>query len=164
MAKPATDAGDAERQRRAGVRYSGRGALLYLDRGTKKPFELIGAPWVDGKRLARYLRQRKIAGVTFTAVRFTPDASLYRGELCHGVRIDIDDREALDAPLLGIELASTLHQLYPARFDLKATTGMIGSRAVVDAIRRGEDPRDIAPAWAGAVATFTQMCQRYLLY
>ncbi|MET0379452.1 MAG: hypothetical protein ABW049_10725 [Spongiibacteraceae bacterium] len=66
--------------------------------------------------------------------------------------------------MLGIELASTLHQLYPERFDLQAITGMIESRAVVNAIQCGEDPRAIALSWSGALYDFVQMRQRYLLY
>lgn len=140
------------------------GANVSVGRGTKKPFELVGAPWVDGVKLARYLRHREIAGATFRAVRFTPDSSLYAGRLCHGVRIELADRLALDSPQLGIELASALQRLYPAQFDLKATTGMIGSRAVVEAIRRGDDPRDIATQWHVALQEFMRRRQPFLLY
>jgi uncharacterized protein YbbC (DUF1343 family)/CubicO group peptidase (beta-lactamase class C family) len=140
------------------------GANVSVGRGTQKPFELFGAPWIDGVKLARYLRQRKINGVTFTPVRFTPTASLYQGKLCHGVRINLVDREQLDAPLLGIELASALQRFYAERFDLNAVTGMIGSRSVVEAIRRGDDPRTIAQSWQTALFDFEQMRKKYLLY
>lgn len=140
------------------------GANVSVGRGTSKPFELMGAPWIDGVKLSRYLHKRKISGVDFKAVKFTPTSSLYQGKLCHGVKLLVTDREALDAPLLGVELASALQQLYPQHFDLKGITGMIGSRAVVEAIRRNDDPRAIAQSWAAPLKNFMQMRENYLLY
>lgn len=140
------------------------GANVSVGRGTSKPFELMGAPWIDGVTLSRYLHKRNIRGVDFKAVKFTPASSLYQGKRCHGVKFIITDREALDAPLLGVEIASALQRLYPQQFDLKGITGMIGSRAVVEAIRRNDDPSAIAKSWEGNLKNFVQMREKYLLY
>lgn len=140
------------------------GANVSVGRGTATPFELVGAPWIDGERLAAYLNARQLGGVRFEPVEFTPEDSAYRGERCSGVRLVLTDRARLDAPALGIELASALHRLHSDRFRLEATTGMVGARWVVQAIRDGDDPRTIAARWQPALARFAAIRGRYLLY
>jgi uncharacterized protein YbbC (DUF1343 family) len=80
------------------------------------------------------------------------------------VQIRIGDRSALDAARLGVELAAALRHLYPQQFDLDATTSMFGSRAIVDAIAAGEDPRRIAALWQSQLQAFTATRDKYLLY
>lgn len=140
------------------------GANVSVGRGTDAPFELVGAPWIDGKVLAEYLSARKIAGVRFSAADFTPGSSRHRDRPCHGVRIDLTDRQALDAPALGVELASALHQLYPGEFQLEKTVGLFGARWVVRAIQEGEDPKVIARRWQGPLQQFAALRAKYLLY
>ena len=140
------------------------GANVSVGRGTDTPFEVFGAPWIDGKQLTNYLNNRKIAGVAFTATTFTPYESNYHRQLCSGVKIELENRDILDAPALGIEIASALHALYPQQFTLGDTLGMIGARSVLSAIRAGEDPRIIAANWQNPLADFRQMRAKYLLY
>ena len=140
------------------------GANISVGRGTASPFEIFGAPWIDGRRLAAYLNRRRIPGVRFQATSFTPDASTYANRRCHGVHLLLDNRDLLDAPALGIEIAAALHRLYPRKFDLDGTLGMIGARSVLDAIRDGEDPRSIVSQWQDPLAQFKQMREKYLLY
>ena len=140
------------------------GANLSVGRGTDTPFELLGAPWIDGKMLASYLNTRKIAGVFFIPVDFTPVANRYKNQPCHGVRILLIDRHALDSPLLGIEIASALHQLYPAQFHIQEILGMVGSRSVLQAIIDAKDPKIIALQWQDRIDEFTAQRARYLLY
>ena len=140
------------------------GANVSVGRGTPAPFELLGAPWIDGAALGAYLAQRTIAGVAFAPTNFTPMADRFRGQTCHGVRITLIDRQALDAPALGVELASALHRLYPQRFRLGDTLGLVGSRQVLAAISTDTDPRTIVAGWQDAVAAFEKQRARYLLY
>ncbi|MCL5980024.1 MAG: DUF1343 domain-containing protein, partial [Gammaproteobacteria bacterium] len=84
--------------------------------------------------------------------------------LCHGVRVALTDRQALDAPALGVEIASALTRLYPEKFQTRRILGMVGARWVVAAIQRGEDPRLIAARWRRAVQDFEGLRRRYLLY
>ncbi|HEX8980801.1 MAG TPA: serine hydrolase [Parasulfuritortus sp.] len=140
------------------------GANVSVGRGTATPFELLGAPWIDAHVLADYLAARKLSGVRFSPVEFTPVASRYQGQACHGVRIEVTDRAALDSPALGVELAAALQRLYPDRFELDRTLGSIGSAAVLQSIRAGDDPRAIAAAWQPGLQAFEQRRQRYLLY
>lgn len=140
------------------------GANVSVGRGTASPFEIFGAPWIDGKKLANYLSQRKISGVRFLATNFTPLESPYVKQRCEGVRIVLSDRDELDAPALGVEITSALHKFYPKKFQLGDTLGMIGARSVLNAIRDGEDPRVIVSQWQDPLVEFKQLRAKYLLY
>jgi uncharacterized protein YbbC (DUF1343 family)/CubicO group peptidase (beta-lactamase class C family) len=140
------------------------GANVSVGRGTATPFEILGAPWIDGGRLSVYLTARKIAGIRFYPVDFTPPADSYKNQECHGVRIDLIDRKKLDAPALGIELASALYRLYPAKFRIGRTLGLIGSRRTLTAIDNQHDPRVIVSNWQPSLAKFRRLRAQYLLY
>lgn len=140
------------------------GANVSVGRGTDAPFELLGAPWIDAEELARHLEARALPGVRFSPAAFTPRSSRYQGRNCQGVRLAVTDRDALDAPALGIELAAALHSLYPQDFRLDATHGSIGSAKVLAAIAKGDDPRAIAAGWRPELEAFRARRARYLLY
>jgi uncharacterized protein YbbC (DUF1343 family)/CubicO group peptidase (beta-lactamase class C family) len=148
--------------------YPGVGAIEYsnvsVGRGTDTPFEHIGAPWIDGVRLADVLNARRIPGVRFYPVLFTPTSSVYANELCRGVFMMVTDRYALRPVRLGIEIASALWRLYPDRYDFKNTVRLIGSQASIDRIRRGDDPTDIARSWSAAEEGWRRLRAKYLLY
>ncbi len=139
-------------------------ANVSVGRGTNSPFEVVGAPYIKGQRLASYLNDRQIPGVTFAPVSFTPTNNRFRGQRCEGVRLRLTDRQALDSPYLGLELAAALYHLYPDQFQLDRNVGMIGSRQVVAAIKNGVDPRQIRRQWQAGVNAFLQQRQQYLLY
>jgi uncharacterized protein YbbC (DUF1343 family)/CubicO group peptidase (beta-lactamase class C family) len=140
------------------------GTNVSVGRGTTTPFELLGAPWVKGEELASYLNNRNIQGVRFMPVDFTPDSSCFKNQLCHGVRIVLLDRQVLDSPALGIEIASALHRLYPNDFQVDKTLGPIGSREVLKAIQEGQDPTSIVQNWQGPLEQFCNLRSKYLLY
>ena len=140
------------------------GANVSVGRGTMTPFELIGAPWMDGEELASYLSNRNIQGVRFKPVDFKPNHSLFKNRLCHGVQIMLLDRQALDSPALGIEIVSALYRLYPKNFQIDKTLGLIGSRKVLQAIRAGQDPATIVQDWQGPLEQFCMLRSKYLLY
>ena len=140
------------------------GANVSVGRGTDTPFELLGAPWIDGKWLAVYLNSRDIQGVRFLPVDFTPKSSKFAGQVCHGVQIFLVDRQALNAPELGVELASALHQLFPKTFELDKTLPLIGSQWVLDDIRNNSDPKRIEYLWQQPLMNFRKMRAKYLLY
>lgn len=140
------------------------GANVSVGRGTEHPFEWVGAPWIDGAVLARELRARKLPGVSIAAVDFTPTESPYKNQVCHGVRFTITDRGALRSVQLGIELAAALQHLYGARFELDKTVGMIGSRAVVQALKDGVDARVISESWLPQQQAYVQRSKAWWLY
>ena len=140
------------------------GANVSVGRGTSTPFELIGAPWVRGRELADYLNGRKIDGVQFLPVEFTPESSLYKGCTCRGTRILLKDRATLDSALLGIEIVSALRRLFPRDFKIDGTRSLIGSQQVLTAIKTGEDPRAVALLWKEPLGRFLGLREKYLLY
>ena len=136
-----------------------------VGRGTDTPFELLGAPWIDARALAQNLNRRQLPGVRFVPVNFTPEKPYpYAGEVCHGVRILVTDRNGLDAPELGVELASALHRLFPDRFELEKMNTLLANREVLEAIGAGRDPQRIAEGWGPALVVFLENRRRALLY
>ena len=140
------------------------GANISVGRGTDTPFELVGAPWIHAAALAHYLNARAIDGVRFVPVRFTPTASKYADQICRGVNIMVSNREALDAPELGLEIASALEHLYPGDFKAAEIDGLMRNKAALDALVAGEDPRRIAEDWQDADNKFETERAKYLLY
>jgi uncharacterized protein YbbC (DUF1343 family)/CubicO group peptidase (beta-lactamase class C family) len=140
------------------------GTNVSVGRGTDTPFELVGAPWITPTALATYLNAREISGVRFIPVSFTPTASNYAGQQCGGVNLLVSDRDALDAPELGAEIASALHHLYPDQYKLSALDGLMRNKATLDALAAGEDPRRIAEDWQDALESFKALRAKYLLY
>jgi uncharacterized protein YbbC (DUF1343 family)/CubicO group peptidase (beta-lactamase class C family) len=150
------------------IPYSGiellEGTNVSVGRGTDTPFQIIGAPWIKPKQLAAYLNARLIAGVRFVPVEFTPASSTSSGKLCGGVQIVVINRETLDAPELGIELASALHKLYPQDFDLSKMNGLLVNQVAFQGLQSGEDPKRIAEDWRDGLDRFMQVRAKYLLY
>jgi uncharacterized protein YbbC (DUF1343 family)/CubicO group peptidase (beta-lactamase class C family) len=140
------------------------GTNLSVGRGTNTPFELVGAPWIDGKELASYLNARNLAGVRFMPTNFTPASGTYARQQCNGIHIIIIDRETLDAPELGIELAAALHKLSPLGFDMDHVNQLLVNQSVFAALQAGEDPRRIADDWRDALDQFMQVRTKYLIY
>ncbi|MGE0043051.1 MAG: serine hydrolase [Vicinamibacterales bacterium] len=139
-------------------------ANVSVGRGTDRPFEVVGAPWMDGRRVAAALNARGLPGVRFYPVRFRPDASRYAGEWCGGVSLIVTDRNALRPVRMGLELAAALWQVHGDTFDAATTARLLGSQADLDRVRAGEDPARVADGWAGAEARWRRVRAPYLLY
>jgi uncharacterized protein YbbC (DUF1343 family) len=152
----------------AAILYPGIGMIeatnISVGRGTDAPFELIGAPWIDPIALARYLNAREINGVRFIPLEFTPDSSVFAHEKCNGVQFVVTDRNALDAPELGIEVASALQALYPGEYKIAGLDSLMVSKVSLNALVAGQDPRRIAEQWQDSVEQFQAVRARYLLY
>jgi uncharacterized protein YbbC (DUF1343 family)/CubicO group peptidase (beta-lactamase class C family) len=140
------------------------GTNVSVGRGTDTPFELLGAPWMKGRELAAYLNARGIAGVRFVPVTFTPTASNYSGQKCEGVNLVLTERNALDGPELGIELAAALKKLYPADYKLERMTELLVNQSAYDGLVAGKDPRRIAQDWQEELEKFEMVRKKYLIY
>ncbi len=140
------------------------GANVSVGRGTDTPFEVLGAPWMDSRKLSTYLNAREIQGVRFLPVDFKPSSSSFANQLCHGVQIVLLDRQALAPAELGVELAAALWKLFPRDFHLDKTLPLIGARWVLKAIEAGEDPSQIVFEWQGTLEQFRILRSKYLLY
>jgi uncharacterized protein YbbC (DUF1343 family)/CubicO group peptidase (beta-lactamase class C family) len=148
--------------------YPGIGAIEYsnisVGRGTDQPFEQLGAPWIDGPRLADALNARRLPGIRFYPVTFTPTASKYASEACQGVFMVITDRAALQPVRVGLEIAGALGRLFGAAYKLENTERLMGSRDNLERVVNGDDPATVAATWAAGEARWRQLRSKYLLY
>jgi uncharacterized protein YbbC (DUF1343 family) len=140
------------------------GANVSVGRGTDTPFELFGAPWINASNLAAYLNSRNIRGVSFAPVDFVPKSNLYENETCHGVRVTLSDRQALDAAAMGIEIIEALYRLYPRDFQIDKTLELVGSRRALQAVKAGWNLRSIEHLWMNTLEQFLKLRTKYLLY
>lgn len=148
--------------------FPGIGAIertnISVGRGTDTPFEQIGAPWIDGVRLAEALNARELAGIRFYPVSFAPAAGPYAGEPCQGVFMLVTDREALRPVRVGLEIAAALERLHGDRYDLAGAAGQHGSADDLARVERGEDPARIAEGWAASEAAWRRVWAKYVIY
>jgi uncharacterized protein YbbC (DUF1343 family) len=148
--------------------YPGIGLLettnLSVGRGTDTPFEVIGAPWLDGSRLARALNERGVAGVRFVPIEFTPDSSKFANQRCGGVNIIVTDRRQFEPLRTGFEIAAQLRQLYPDRWETTAYRRLLGNQQTWQAVQDGRPAEEIEAAARAGVAEFLRRRQAYLLY
>jgi len=148
--------------------YPGIGAIegtaISVGRGTDTPFEQVGAPWIYGVQLAAELNARDLAGVRFYPVSFTPQSSTFAGRKCRGVFILVTDRQALQPVRLGLEVASMLHRLYPAKYGLDTEANLLGSETALSRILAGEEPAAIVHSWKADENQWRHLRSRYLLY
>ena len=140
------------------------GTNVSVGRGTDTPFEVIGAPWIKGRELAAYLNGRGIQSVRFVPTAFTPSSSNFAGLRCEGVNILVLERNTLDAPELGMELAAALHKLYPDDFKMERMEELLVNQAAFEALGAGQDPRRIAEGWQDRLDEFVRLREKYLLY
>jgi uncharacterized protein YbbC (DUF1343 family)/CubicO group peptidase (beta-lactamase class C family) len=140
------------------------GTNVSVGRGTDTPFEVMGAPWIDPRAYSDYMNARLIPGVRFVPVTFTPVSGPYQNQLCKGVNIIVTDRTVLDAPEMGIELASALKKLYPENWKMEHMISALSNQQVFDELAAGEDPRSIAQGWQDDLEKFKELRQKYLLY
>ncbi len=138
---------------------------ISVGRGTDTPFEYVGAPWIDGPVLARALNARFLPGVRFVAVDFTPRPPYpFADQLCHGIELLVTDRNVLDTPELGLEIAAALHKQYGDEFQLNKIDTLLANRSVLDALLADHDPQRIAEDWQEGLQDFEARRKAYLLY
>jgi uncharacterized protein YbbC (DUF1343 family) len=156
------------RSEEAGILYPGLEILqaggVSVGRGTEEPFELVGAPWIRGEEFAAYLNRRAIPGVRFESRKFTPDAGLFKGELCEGVQVLLGDRNSLQSMRMGMEIAAALAGLYPGKFETPKMIALAGNGETIKQLQEGRDPLAIVASWSLELETFRKMRAKYLLY
>ncbi len=147
------------------------GTNLSEGRGTTRPFELAGAPWLDAFALTEALERRELPGVTFRPVTFTPTFSKHTGMPCNGVQAHITDRDALRPVSLGLRLVDVMRQLAPDRF---AWTQGADGRYFIDRLLGSDAPRlaldsgiaveQVIQQWGADARAFAERSQPYRLY
>ena len=148
--------------------YPGIGLLettnLSVGRGTDTPFEVIGAPWLDGQRLAKYLNERNLKGVRFVPIRFKPNASVFKDENVGGVNIIVTNRNEFEPVRTGIEIAIALRTLYPNDWQVDRYARLLVNAEFLEMVKRGEAPDTIVRAWQKSGEEFAKRRAPYLLY
>jgi len=151
----------------AAILYPGVGlheAALSVGRGTDRPFEVVGAPYVDDMILSEALNRSGLAGVRFYPIQFTPTYSTFSNKLCKGVAIVVTDRNAVNAVDVGIEIAVRLQRLYPEEYALDKIKQLLRDDSVMEAIRAGRSRAEIVAGWSGSLGEFKRRRAAYLLY
>lgn len=156
------------RNLRAAVLYPGIGLLEFnpvsVGRGTETPFEVLGAPYIDGAKLANELNAFHFTGVNFSAVDFTPASSTFRGQVCHGVRLEVSNGKQMHPVDIGISIARILQRDYSKEFQLEKFEKLVGNGSVVEAIRRQEKLTQIKSGWENSLNEFRERRKKYLIY
>jgi len=135
-----------------------------VGRGTDAPFEQIGADWIRGVELARFLNQWVLPGVRAYATRFAPSSGPFAGKSIEGVRFVIVNREQLNSVRVGLDVAYALERLYPGKINFEACRFLIGSREVVDALKAGAAPGGVEERVREQLQDFEQRRRPHLLY
>ncbi len=135
-----------------------------VGRGTDTPFELIGAPWIDPRKLAEALNRANLAGVRFVPVRFTPKTSVHKDVECGGVNLIVTDRRAFEPVLTGMEMAAQLLKLYPKDFEAEKLIRLLVNQKVFEAFKLGADSRAMRQVWEADLNSFLAIRRKYLLY
>lgn len=150
------------------ILYPGVGLLettnLSVGRGTPTPFELFGAPWIDRQKLAGALNALNLPGVRFEPIEFIPDASVFEGKLCQGVRVQLVDRDAFQAVRTGLEIARQLRLLYPDAWEAEKYDRLLGNRQVLDALLAGKTVAEIEILYQPELDAFLKRRAEHLLY
>lgn len=146
--------------------YPGIGLLemtnLSVGRGTDTPFEILGAPYLDARRLASEFRALELPGITVVPIDFTPRASKFEGERCGGLQFIILDRDRFEPVRTGLAIASLLRRHFPD-WDAARLNVLLANRDVEAAVLKGDDLSNIEGIGDGADA-FAQRRRPYLLY
>jgi uncharacterized protein YbbC (DUF1343 family)/CubicO group peptidase (beta-lactamase class C family) len=148
--------------------YPGIGLLettnLSVGRGTDTPFEVVGAPWINGQEMAAYLNGRRIPGARFVPVRFTPTASVFKNKECGGVNIVVTERALFRPVSTGIEIAVALRRLYPNDWKVDDYMRLLVNSEALERVKRGETPDAIVSSWKPTLDRFRQVREHFLIY
>jgi len=140
------------------------GTNVAVGRGTESPFQILGAPWIRGRRLARELNRHKVPGVYWVATSFTPRSSRHSRKLCHGARAVLLDPGRLDPALLGVAIASSLGRLYSRHWKSGNLHKLISHPPTTRAVLGGTRVTDIPPLWQADLQRFLKARKTSLLY
>lgn len=142
------------------------GTNLSEGRGTTKPFEIFGAPWIDGYVLAQKLNALNLPGVKFREIWFTPTFSKFSGKLCGGCQIHVTDRDRFRSVATTLNILAMVKQLYGDKLEFHASyiDKVMGTPAVREGLERGEPVDQIIAGFQPGLADFAKLRAPYLLY
>lgn len=144
-------------------------------RGTTRPFEIFGAPYIDEEEIVKELDLKKIPGVQFRPLKFIPTFHKYKGLVCGGAQIYVNDLERFDPVFTGLEIISTIKRLYPKKFAWRKPPYefekkkmpfdiLIGNSWIRQEIERGDSVDSMRMRWEDDLERFRRKRKKYLLY
>ncbi len=151
------------------------GTMISEGRGTTRPFELVGAPWIDAERFAAEMNGRGLAGAYFRPAGFEPTFQKHAKQPCGGCQIHVTDRDAFEPVITGVALIDTFRRLDTARFawrqppyeyehDKMPIDILAGSAVLRRQIESGVPIKEIAASWKSDEAEFGRLRRRYVMY
>ncbi|MFL6216100.1 MAG: exo-beta-N-acetylmuramidase NamZ domain-containing protein [Blastocatellia bacterium] len=151
------------------------GTKLSEGRGTTRPFEIIGAPYIEPRRLLERLSQDALPGCVLRPLHFEPTFHKFKGELCGGLQVHVTDRSRFKPVITGVSIIAAIYELYSARFEWTSPPYeyvydrlpfdvINGGSSIREMIEEGRPARDIEARWQDALADFATRRQPYLLY
>ena len=151
------------------------GTQLSEGRGTTRPFELIGAPYIDPEEYARTLNEMNLAGVFFRSCVFRPTFQKHAGISCGGVQLHVTDRNEFEPVVTGVAMVKAAYDLYRSEFrwkdppyeyvyDRNPFDVIAGTSSIREAFEQGTAIEEIQRSWSGAFNDFMKVRERYLLY
>ncbi len=148
--------------------YPGIGLLettnVSVGRGTDTPFEVVGAPYIDGRKLAEYLNRRNVKGVRFVPIKFKPNASVFKDEMVSGINLIITDRDTFNSVATGTEIAAALRKLYPNEWQIEKYSQLLVNAQILEKLKVGNSPEEIEKAWQNPLEEFKKRRASFLLY
>lgn len=142
-------------------------------RGTDKPFQIIGAPWIDHEQAVSLLNDLDLEGVIFDTIAFVPQKMPFHsgdpflaGEDCWGISVRITDRDLFESYKAGIAMVWAIHKLHPEKmeWDESVMNRLVGTRRLENMIHDGAHPYEIFASWEEELNEFKKMREKYLLY
>jgi uncharacterized protein YbbC (DUF1343 family) len=151
------------------------GTQISEGRGTTRPFELIGAPYIEATEYAARLSRIGFPGVTFRAANFQPTFQKHGGQTCGGVQIHLTEREVFEPVIVGVAAVKAAYDLYTEQFkwkeppyeyiyDKNPFDVIAGTEKLRLAIEQGSSLEDIEASWRGEINEFSSRRQRFLRY
>lgn len=134
-----------------------------VGRGTDTPFEVIGAPWLDGAALAKKLAGA-VDGLSFEPTTFTPRAAVHAGKPCKGVRIRVTDRARFSPVRSGLAIARALYELHATEWESDKLDRLLQWKPALEALRDGKSVSEIEATWSEDLAAFRAKRSKFLLY
>jgi uncharacterized protein YbbC (DUF1343 family) len=151
------------------------GTMLSEGRGTTRPFELVGAPWVDAERFAQQMNTMKLPGVWFRPAVFEPTFQKHAKQPCGGCQIHVLDRKTFRPVLTGVALIQQFRRFSPSKFEWRQPPYeyeheklpidiLAGSDVLRHQVEADLSPTDIAGSWMADEDAFRRQREEYLLY
>lgn len=151
------------------------GTTLSEGRGTTRPFEIFGAPFIDAEQLAECLEAWKFPGVVFRPIHFEPTFHKYAGQLCAGVQVHVTDRRLFESVAVYSAAIAAIHEVWPEHFDWKQPPYeyeteklpidiLAGGTSWRGDVEQHKSPSAMVKSWAGPLREFQEQSAEFRHY